>query len=122
MLPPIIADINIAPQVVQWLRAEGIDVLHAYEERWFHTPDSEILARALIENRFVLTRDLDFGKLAVLLGEPYYGVISLRPGGRPPSKVIADLADLKARNIQWERGMLAVFRNGRLRIRRPGMN
>ena len=122
MLPPIVADITIAPQVVQWLRAEGVDVLHAYEEEWFRTPDSEILTRALIENRFVLTHDSDFGELAVLRGEPFYGIIHLRPGGRPPSKVIADLAELNARNIRWERGMLAVFRNGNLRIRRVGVN
>ena len=107
---------------MRWLRTRGVDVLYAQEERGLHISDSELLARALIENRFVLTHDTDFGELAVLKGEPYYGIICLRPGNRPPSAVIADLAELSARNIQWERGMLAIFRNGRLRIRRTAVS
>lgn len=85
-------------------------------------PDQEMLAHAVTDNRFVLTHDRDFGRLAIKMGEPYHGIIHLRPGNRLPSEVIADLAELNARNIRWERGMLAVFRNGRLRIRSPGMN
>ena len=104
--------------VVRWLRDQGVDVVYAEEERWFHMSDSEILVRALADSRFVLTHDADFGKLAIFRGEPYYGIIHLRPGGRPPPEVIADLAALDSMSILWERGMLAVFRNGRLRIRR----
>lgn len=122
MLPPIVADINIASPVVQWLRVHDVDVVYALYERWFRMTDREMLLRASADSRFILTHDADFGKLAIQMGEPYYGIIHLRPGDRLPPEVIADLADLNSRNIRWERGMLAVFRNGRLRIRRPGMN
>ena len=122
MLPPVVADINIALPVVQWLRAHGVDVVYAIEERWFRMTDREMLLRASADSRFMLTHDADFGELAIQVGEPYYGIIHLRPGDRLPSEVIADLSDLNSRNIQWERGMLAVFRNGNLRIRKVGMN
>ena len=122
MLPPLVADMNIASPVVQWLRAHGVDVVYALEERWFRMTDREMLLRASADSRFMLTHDADFGKLAIQMGEPYYGIIHLRPGDRLPSEVIADLAELNSMDVQWERGMLAVFRNGRLRIRKPRAN
>ncbi len=79
-------------------------------------------ARAFTDNRFILTHDADFGKLVVLMKMPFHGIIYLRPGNRLPEEVIADLVELKSRDVQWERGMLAVFRNGRLRISNPAMN
>ena len=84
--------------------------------------DREMLLRASADSRFMLTHDADFGKLAIQMGEPYYGIIHLRPGDRLPSEVIADLSELNSMDVQWERGMLAVFRNGRLRIRKPRAN
>ena len=34
MLPPLIADVNIASRVVQFLRSRGVDVVSACEEDW----------------------------------------------------------------------------------------
>ena len=46
MLPPLVADMDIAAPVVHFLRAQGVDVLSAREEGWGDLTDSQILARA----------------------------------------------------------------------------
>jgi predicted nuclease of predicted toxin-antitoxin system len=109
---------NIAVPVVEFLRGAGIDVVSVREEGWPEESDSHLLARALDDNRFVLTHDADFGELAILRGEPISGIIFLRPGGRPPSQVIDDLQELADASVDWRPPMIAVYQSGKLRIRR----
>ena len=118
MLPSLVADMNIAVPVIAILRARGVDVVSAREEDWGDLTDSEILARAHGLSRFVLTHDSDFGTLAVHRGEPIRGILYLRPGGRPPAEVIVDIEALLDAEIDWTPPVLAVYRAGRLRLRR----
>ena len=118
MLPPLVADMDIAAPVVHFLRAQGVDVLSAREEGWGDLTDSQILARAHAMTRFVLTHDSDFGTLAVHRGEAITGIVYLRPGGRPPAEVMADVQALMAAEIDWTPPIIAVYRVGRLRIRK----
>lgn len=118
MLPPLVADMNIASPVVQFLRFQGVDVVYAYEEGWYLYEDKDILANAHMMDRFVLTHDSDFGKLAVYLKHPTTGIIHLRPGGRTPDEVISDLQGLLEMQVDWTPPMIVVYQSGRLRIRR----
>ena len=118
MLPPLVADMDIAAPVVHFLRAQGVDVLSAREEGWGDLTDSQILARAHAMTRFVLTHDSDFGTLAVHRDEAITGIVYLRPGGRPPAEVMADVQALMAAEIDWTPPVIAVYRAGRLRIRK----
>ena len=118
MLPPLVADMDIAAPVVHFLRAQGVDVLSAREEGWGDLTDSQILARAHAMTRFVLTHDSDFGTLAVHRGEAITGIVYLRPGGRPPAEVMADVQALMAAEVDWTPPVIAVYRVGRLRIRK----
>lgn len=121
MLPPLVADMDIAAPVVQFLRSQGVDVVSAREAGWGTLTDSQILAQAYAMERFVLTHDADFGTLAVHRGEPITGILYLRPGGRPPAQVIADVQALLEAHIDWSPPIIAVYRSGRLRLRRaPG--
>jgi predicted nuclease of predicted toxin-antitoxin system len=63
MLPPLVADMDIAAPVVHFLRAQDVDILSAREEGWGDLTDSQILARAHAMTRFVLTHDSDFWTL-----------------------------------------------------------
>lgn len=63
MLPPLVADVNIASRVVQFLRSQGVDVVSAFEEGWHLYKDEDILTNAHLMDRFVLTHDSDFGHL-----------------------------------------------------------
>ena len=42
MLPPLVADMDIAAPVVHFLRAHGVDVLSAREEGWGDLTDRQI--------------------------------------------------------------------------------
>ena len=118
MLPPLVADMDIAVPVVHFLQRQGVDVLSAREEGWGNLTDSQILARAHAMTRFVLTHDADFGTLAVHRGEAITGILYLRPGGRPPAEVVADVQALMEAEIDWTPPVIAVYRAGRLRLRK----
>jgi len=118
-LPPFLADVNVAAQVVAFLRAHGVDVASIYERGLAHLPDEAILDLAGAEQRFVLTHDSDFGRLTILEGRPLHGILFLRPGDDPPDIVIAGLGALAAAEVDWAPPLIAVYRNGRLRMRRP---
>lgn len=119
MLPRLLADANIAVEVVAFLRREGVDVVSVAEMGWAAWTDDQILAAATRTRRFVLTHDGDFGRLAIAEGKTYHGVLRVRPGDDPPAIVIAGLRALLARETDWTPPMIAVFSGGRLRIRRP---
>ncbi len=118
MLPPLVADMNITAPVIQFLRSQEVDVVSAFEEGWNLYKDEDILANAHVMGRFVLTHDSDFGELAVHWKHPTTGIILLRPGGRTPVEVIDDLQDLLKMQVDWTPPLIAVYRSGRLRIRK----
>ncbi len=118
MLPALVADMNITAPVIQFLRSQGVDVVSAFEEGWHLYKDGDILANAHLMDRFVLTHDSDFGQLAVHLKRPITGIILLRPGGRTPDEVISDLRILLRMSVDWTPPLIAVYRFGRLRVRR----
>ena len=117
MLPSFVADMNIADPVIHFLRERRLDVVSARERGWGNLNDSEILIRAHATSRFVITHDSDFGTLAVHRGEPFTGILYLRPGGRPPAEVISDLEALMKVEVDWTPPLIAVYRAGRLRLR-----
>jgi len=58
----LLADENIARDLVQWLRDQGCDVLHA-SESLVQEPDEVLLQTAEGEERLLFTQDKDFGEL-----------------------------------------------------------
>ena len=77
---PLLADENIHPSVVAFLRKQGFDILSLAEQGRYGLPDSNVLRKAQAARRVVLTHDSDFGGLAVLNSQPFTGIIYLRPG------------------------------------------
>jgi predicted nuclease of predicted toxin-antitoxin system len=71
-LPKLLADVNVAVEVVAWLRHCGVDVSSILERSLAHLDDEEILALARSEERFVLTHDSDFGRMIFAEGRPFY--------------------------------------------------
>jgi len=76
----LLADENLHPGVVTFLRQQGLDVRDVRESGWAGASDLALMQKAVAENRVVLTHDSDFGTLAVLAGEPVIGIVYLRPG------------------------------------------
>ena len=74
-------------RVVRRLRQQGHDAVHLRDEGLHRAPDEAIFAKALHEDRIVLTFDLDFGSLAALVRDQPARVILFRlhnaRAGRP---------------------------------------
>jgi len=76
---PILADENVHPEVIEFLRKAGLDVDSIAVQGNFGLSDSEVLQQATEAGRIVLTHDSDFGGLA-LMGAKFVGILYLRPG------------------------------------------
>ncbi len=76
---PLLADENVHPDVIVFLREAGLDVESVAEQGKYGLPDTQVLQRATEAGRVVLTHDSDFGGLA-LMGARFVGIIYLRPG------------------------------------------
>ena len=77
---PLLADENISPDVIQGLRRRGRNVASVSESGLAGQGDVAILRFAFAQSRVVLTHDADFAKLAIRGGEPFHGIVYLRPG------------------------------------------
>lgn len=76
---PLLADENVHPDVIVFLRAAGSDVQSIFEQGKLGLPDTQVLQKATETGRVVLTHDSDFGGLA-LMGTQFIGIIYVRPG------------------------------------------
>ena len=76
----ILADENINPTLVNFLRDKGFDVAHVNDVGLGNTPDHVILAYTYDQNQIVLTLDDDFGTLVFKDKQPFIGIIRLHPG------------------------------------------
>jgi len=77
---PLLADENIHPGVIAFLRGEGIDTVSVAALSPVGVDDSNVLQAAFATQRVVLTHDSDFGRLAIAAGEPFREIVYIRPG------------------------------------------
>jgi len=113
----ILADENISPKVVAYLRSIGLDVLDVKEQQWFGRADADLLHIAYSEHRFVLTHDSDFGDLAMNEGKPCYGILYLRVKNLKPIHVIHVCQQLFEKDPDLVPGTILVIRDSRVRMR-----
>lgn len=85
------ADENVHPAVVDHLRLTKHDVRTVVDSGHIGSADADLLRLATTELRIVLTHDSDFGRLAIADGEPFVGIIYLRPGHITPEFTIDSL-------------------------------
>jgi predicted nuclease of predicted toxin-antitoxin system len=77
------------PTVARWLGAQGHDVFSVYDDDR-GARDTEILARAVREDRILITNDKDFGEHVFRDRQPHRGVVLLRlDDNRTASKIAA---------------------------------
>jgi predicted nuclease of predicted toxin-antitoxin system len=110
------ADECVATEIVEELRAAGLDVAYA-KEVCAGSPDPEVLRLAAADGRLLITHDLGFGELAVRMGQPAAGVVILSlyalPTGARERYAAARLQELGDAAI----GHLVVIEPGRVRLR-----
>jgi predicted nuclease of predicted toxin-antitoxin system len=71
-------DMGIAQSVALWLRSMGHDATHLNDEDLYKLPDKLIIEKAIIENRIILTLDMDFGQLMALDKSKQTSIIQFR--------------------------------------------
>ena len=64
--------------VVNWLRQNGHDAKHLRAEGLHRIPNGEIFAKAISENRIIITFDLDFGEIVALSKREKVSIILFR--------------------------------------------
>ncbi|MBN1867934.1 DUF5615 family PIN-like protein [Candidatus Sumerlaeota bacterium] len=114
----ILADENVSPKVVAFLRDQGLDVLDAKEQGWHGKSDDELLQIARRESRWILTHDADFGMLAVLEGAPHSGILFLRVKNLQSHNVVGVCSRLVHSDLDFPPQSLVVIEEGRIRLRR----
>lgn len=112
----LVADENIAPELVAALRERRIDVCTLHELALSGAADADILSRAHSANRVVLTHDADFGLLAVRRKVPFIGVVFLRPGHIKTSFSVEALDTLRSASVDVVPPFLIVLERKQDRI------
>lgn len=120
----LLTDENLDPDVVQWLIDSGFNVLDVCREGLRGSTDRELLRRAAAENRIVVTHDSDFGKLAIVQGEPVLGLVFVRPGHIDPRFTIETVSTVLANDPDLLPPFVLVARrtNDRVAIRIRRLN
>ena len=114
-----LGDMGLALSTFRSLRGRGHDALHLREEGLQRLPDEDILVKAQVEGRVILTFDLGFGDLLALGAHTLPSVIIFRLHDATPSAVTAKLLDLLAeRSRELEEGAVVVVEDTRYRLRR----
>lgn len=110
----LLTDENIDKQIVSFLRSHGFQVKDVKEENLVGSDDVMLLRLAMAENRVVVTHDSDFGTLSIAAGEPYVGLLYLRPGHFKTEFTIDTVRTLLAESLEVTPPFIVVaVRSGR---------
>lgn len=82
---------GISYKVAQWLNGFGYDAIHLSEEGLNKLSDSQIIEKAVSENRIILTADVDFGQLLAFKKSSPTSVIQFRIFDLTPENIIPKL-------------------------------
>lgn len=114
-----LADAGVAQRVVDWLRAEGHDILHLRDRGLQRLPDREVFELASAEGRILITFDLDFGEIVAFSGGRVVSVVLLRLRDTRSSHVTERLRSVLERSArQLDQGAVVVVEESRHRVRR----
>ncbi|WGV24985.1 DUF5615 family PIN-like protein [Halotia branconii] len=114
-----LADMGISLRTVFWLRSGGYDVVHLRNEDLQRLPDNEILIKARVEERILLTVDLDFAQLLAISGDNLPSVILFRLGNENYDVINERLTQvLNECQEDLELGAIISVNNETFRVRR----
>jgi predicted nuclease of predicted toxin-antitoxin system len=115
----LLVDANLSPRLVPLLTQAGHDVAHVFDLGMGQADDEAILARALVEERAVLTADTDFVTMLALTGAELPSVVLVRrdTGRRIPALVSLLAANVAPLDGEIRKGCILVVEADRVRVR-----
>jgi predicted nuclease of predicted toxin-antitoxin system len=113
-----LADMNMSPLTVEWLRSRGHHATHVREQDLQRASDDFILDKARSEQSILLTMDLDFGYLMAASREQMPSVILFRLVRDTSDAVNERLsAVLGLDDIDWAAGVFVTVSDATIRVR-----
>jgi predicted nuclease of predicted toxin-antitoxin system len=113
-----LADMGVSPRCAQWLRAQGHDAVHLYEQDLHALPDNEVMRKAWEEKRVLLTMDLDFAQLASTGMDALPTVVVFRLNDQRPQSIQRRLEELIPTLESMQGKSIVSVSNDRIRIRK----
>ncbi|MDQ7850343.1 MAG: DUF5615 family PIN-like protein [Armatimonadota bacterium] len=102
-----LADAGVAQRVVDWLRADGHDVVHLRDRGLQRLTDREVFELASAEGRILITFDLDFGEIVASSGSHVVSVILFRlrdTGSSHVTERLRSVLERSARQVEHGAG------------------
>ncbi len=110
---------GVSSSTIRELRARGHDATHLLDEHLERMPDRDILDKAGLERRVVLTFDLDFGDLLAAGSRTTPSVVLFRLRDQTPASVLRALDQvLSHHQPALASGAILSVDDGRIRVRR----
>jgi predicted nuclease of predicted toxin-antitoxin system len=81
-----IADENIAPETIEFIRNLGYDIIDIYQANLDGYKDLEIIDFAEKHNKGIISYDLDFGEIYYFSARRKFGIIILRIHPQIPAR------------------------------------
>lgn len=115
----LLADVHISPRTVTALQANGYDIVRTVDLLPATAADVEILERARVDGKVVLTQDLDFSMLVALSNYELPSLITLRLSSAQPDLVTQRLLTvLPAVKTELKEGATVTINDDSVRIRK----
>ncbi|MGH7233520.1 MAG: DUF5615 family PIN-like protein [Nitrospiraceae bacterium] len=114
-----LADMGVSLSTVRTLRSEEHYVVHLRDEGLIRIADADILEKARVERRVILTFDLDFGDLLAIGAHSFPSVIIFRLYNETLTSVNTHLQPVLTQRVrELEEGVLVIVEDARPRLRR----
>jgi len=113
-------DNALSPLLAERLTAAGHEAAHVRDYGLQAASDEEIVERARVENRIVVSADTDFATLLALrqMQQPSFLLFRRGTERRPEQQVALLLANLPALEQDLAEGAVVVLEPGRMRVRK----
>lgn len=111
-------DENLGKRGKEILESDGHDVVTVAEQSLQGSEDGELLEHCRVEDRCLVTLDLDFANPLLFLPTRYPGIAALRLSAKPSQNELLKLIQTFARTLRTESvvGKLWIIEPGRTRI------